>query len=83
MPSADGLLAIPGVLRDGSAALDADAAERRDAAVLAGLIDGIATLKRTRLEEGARLFAVLGEQIDEIERMVGEAEALSAARRKR
>jgi uncharacterized protein (TIGR00255 family) len=79
MPSADGLLAIPGVLRDGSAALDAGAAERRDAAVLAGLGNGIEKLKAARLEEGARLFAVLGSQIGEIERMVGEAEALSAA----
>ena len=40
MPTADGLLAIPGVLQDGSAALDGEAAERRDAAVLAALGNG-------------------------------------------
>jgi uncharacterized protein (TIGR00255 family) len=79
MPTADGLLAIPGVLKDGSAALDGEAAERRDAAVLHGLGKGIETLKRTRLEEGARLAAVLGEQIAKIERLVGEAEVLSAS----
>jgi uncharacterized protein (TIGR00255 family) len=78
MPTADGLLAIPGVLRDGSAALDSAAAERRDAAVLAELGTAIDALKRTRLEEGARLAAVLGDQIERIERMVEEAESLSA-----
>ena len=78
MPSADGLLAIPGVLRDGSAALDADAAERRDAAVLSELGKAIDVLKRTRLEEGARLAAVLGDEIGQIEGMVVEAESLSA-----
>ncbi len=78
MPTADGLLAIPGVLRDGSAALDSAAAERRDAAVLAELGAAIDTLKRTRLEEGARLATVLGDQIERIERMVEEAESLSA-----
>jgi len=78
MPSADGLLAIPGVLRDGSAALDADVAERRDAAVLSELGKAIDVLKRTRLEEGARLAAVLGDEIGQIEGMVVEAESLSA-----
>lgn len=78
MPTADGLLAIPGVLRDGSAALEGDAAERRDAAVLIGLVAAIDILKKTRLEEGARLAAVLEEQIAQIERLVGEAESLSA-----
>src|SRR3954466_5580448 len=63
MPSADGLLAIPGVLSDGSAALDGEAAERRDAVVLSAVDMAIDALKRTRLEEGERLAAVLGEQI--------------------
>jgi uncharacterized protein (TIGR00255 family) len=78
MPSADGLLAIPGVLKDGSAALDGEAAERRDSAVLNALGKGIEILKRARLEEGTRLGAVLGEQIAKIERLVGEAENISA-----
>jgi uncharacterized protein (TIGR00255 family) len=78
MPSADGLLAIPGVLKDGSAALDGEAAERRDAAVLDGLGKGIETLRRTRREEGARLATVLGEQIAQIERLVGDAEIIAA-----
>lgn len=78
MPTADGLLAIPGVMREGGAALDEAAAERRDAAVLAELAVAIDMLKRTRLEEGARLAVVLGDQIEKIERMVEEAESVSA-----
>jgi uncharacterized protein (TIGR00255 family) len=77
MPSADGLLSIPGVLRDGSAALESRAAERRDAAVIDGLGTAIETLKRARLEEGARLAGVLTDQVDRIEAMVGRAETLS------
>ena len=72
MPTADGLLSIPGVLRDGSAALEGEAAERRDAAVIAGLGTAIEALKRARLEEGARLADVLADQIDRIEAMVGD-----------
>ena len=79
MPTADGLLAIPGVLQDGGAALDEAAAERRDAAVLAALDKAIAALKRARGEEGARLEILVGNQIDRIEGMVGEAETISAA----
>jgi uncharacterized protein (TIGR00255 family) len=79
MPTADGLLAIPGVLQDGSAALDEAAAERRDEAVLAGLSKAIEALKRARRDEGARLEVLVSDQIDRIEGMVGEAEIISAA----
>lgn len=78
MPSADGLLAIPGVLLDGGAALDEAAAERRDTAVLAELGKAIDALKRARREEGARLEALVCDQIDRIERMVAEAETVAA-----
>ena len=78
MPTADGLLAIPGVLQDGSAALDEAAAERRDAAVLAELGTALDALKRARREEGARLEVLVRDQIDRIEEMVGEAETISA-----
>ncbi len=44
MPTADGLLAIPGVLQDGSVALQGEAAERRDEAVLAALGSAIEAL---------------------------------------
>jgi uncharacterized protein (TIGR00255 family) len=78
MPSADGLLAIPGVLSDGSAALDGEAAERRDAVVFSAFDTAIEALKQTRLEEGGRLAAVLGQQIDRIATLVEEAETVSA-----
>jgi len=78
MPTADGLLAIPGVLQDGSTALDEAAAERRDTRVLAELGTAIEALKRARREEGARLEVLVRDQIDRIEGMVGEAETISA-----
>ncbi len=78
MPSADGLLAIPGVLEDGGAALDEEAAGRRDASVLEALATTIEALKAARLEEGKRLAAVLTDQIQNIERMVAEAAAVAA-----
>lgn len=78
MPTADGLLAIPGVLQDGGAAIGEDDAKRRDQAVLAGLDAGIDALKRARAEEGGRLEVLIRAQIDRIELMVAEAASLSA-----
>jgi len=78
MPSADGLLAIPGVLQDGGASLEGAAAERRDAAILKALGEAISALAAARLEEGARLAAVLDDQLTTIARMVDEADNISA-----
>jgi uncharacterized protein (TIGR00255 family) len=78
MPTADGLLAIPGVLQEGGALADGETAERRDAAVVAGLRASIDALLRTREEEGARLENLVRHQIDQIESMVAEAEQLSS-----
>jgi uncharacterized protein (TIGR00255 family) len=78
MPSADGLLAIPGVLQDGGAPAEAEAAERRDAAILRALSEAVTALASARLEEGARLAAVLDGQLTEIGRMVDEADNISA-----
>jgi len=78
MPTADGLLAIPGVLQDGSATLDSEAAERRDAAIMAGLGKAIEALLRTRQEEGARLQILIGNQIERIANMVEDAEGVSS-----
>lgn len=77
MPTADGLLAIPGVLGDASTALDTGAEERLEAAVLTGLGAAMSALTKAKLEEGARLAALIADQIDRIERLVGEAEAIS------
>ena len=78
-PSADGLLALPGVLSDGGTALDEDAASARDLAILEALQSAIARLLDARREEGARLAQVLAEQIDAIERLVAEAASLAEA----
>jgi uncharacterized protein (TIGR00255 family) len=78
MPTADGLLAIPGVLQDGGDGLAGEAAERRDAAVLEALGAAIVALQEARLEEGVRLAAVLQDQLATVARLVEEASAVAA-----
>ena len=78
MPSADGLLAIPGVLRDRGDALEREDGERRDAAALVSLGAGIGALKAARLEEGRRLAEVLDAQLAAVERHVEAASAVAA-----
>jgi uncharacterized protein (TIGR00255 family) len=78
-PTADGLLAIPGVLQDGGPDEDGDAAaERRDSAILKALGEAVSALANARLEEGARLAAVLDDQLTAITRMVDEADSVCA-----
>lgn len=77
-PSADGLLAIPGVLQDTGAPLDDEAAGRRDTAILKALGEALAALDAARREEGGRLAAVLADQLTTIARMVDDAEAIAA-----
>ena len=78
MPTADGLLAIPGVLQEGGVLAEGETAERRDAAVVAGLRVSIDALLRTRHEEGTRLENLVRLQIERIESMVAEAEQVSS-----
>ncbi len=77
-PSADGLLAIRGVLEErGFDALhDADAVDRT---VLDALAACLAALVAARAEEGGRLAAVLAGLLDEIERLTKAAAKLAAA----
>ena len=77
-PTADGLLAIPGVLEDGDVALKGEAAERRDAAVLSALAGTIDLLLAARIEEGKRLSVSLGDQLQSIETLVGDAKRIAA-----
>ncbi len=72
-PTADGLLAIPGVLEDGDIALKGEAAERRDATALAALCETVDHLITARIEEGGRLAAVLGDQLKSVATLIGEA----------
>jgi uncharacterized protein (TIGR00255 family) len=76
-PTADGLLAIPGVLMPADSLADAGEAEERDAAILDGLERALAALVAARAEEGGRLQALLAEQLDAIAAKVAEAARLA------
>ena len=78
MPSADGLLGLPGVLQESGERLGGEAAERRDKAVLAAFGAALASLKSARLEEGARLRSTLIDQLAAIARLVDDAASLAA-----
>ncbi len=75
-PSADGLLAIRGVLEErGLDALDdGDAVDRTVLDAVAVCLEALVT---ARAEEGARLAAVLGDQLDTIERLTEAAAKLA------
>ena len=74
----DGLLALKGVVvQEENAALDDEARMARDAAMLESLAGAYDLLGRARLNEGAKLEAVILRQIGEIERFTLEARALA------
>jgi uncharacterized protein (TIGR00255 family) len=77
----DGLLALKGVIvaDEGAAVLDPVARAHRDAAILESLAAVFDRLVKERRSEGAKLAALMTAQIDEIERLVGEAGRLAAA----
>ncbi|HUK58003.1 MAG TPA: YicC/YloC family endoribonuclease [Stellaceae bacterium] len=78
-PRLDGLLALRGVIETGEEPQDEEARERRDAALLKSWDDGLARLAAARVEEGARLEAVLVGHLAHIAELVGEAAASAAA----
>ena len=79
MPSADGILGIPGVLQDRAQTFSDDtAAERRTAAVLSGFAVAADALATARFEEGRRLADILDAQLATIERLVQAAEEIAA-----
>jgi len=76
-PSADGLLAIRGVLEE--CGLDAlDDADAVDRTVLDALAACLAALVAARAEEGGRLAAILTDQLDTIETLIEAAADLAA-----
>jgi uncharacterized protein (TIGR00255 family) len=77
----DGLLALKGVIvqDDAAAPLDEKARGLRDAAILESLGVVFDRLAQERLREGAKLAALMAAQVDEVERLVGEAGRLAAA----
>jgi uncharacterized protein (TIGR00255 family) len=76
----DGLLALKGVIvaDDTAPALDPVMRGHRDAAILESLGLAFDKLAKERAREGAKLAALLKSQVEDIERLVGEAERLAA-----
>lgn len=75
----DGLLALKGVIvQEEGAVLDPVARAHRDAQILKGLATAFDALARARANEGAKLAQLLSAQLEEIARLVDEAEALAA-----
>ncbi len=76
----DGLLALKGVIvQDEVLAEDAPARALREAAVLETLATALDALARARKAEGQKLLAVLSAQMNDIEKLTGEAAKLAAA----
>ncbi len=75
----DGILALKGVIvADDAAPPDEAARALRDAAILESLAAALDGLARERLNEGAKLHALLSAQLDEIAALVAEAATLAA-----
>jgi uncharacterized protein (TIGR00255 family) len=76
----DGILALKGVIvQEEMVALDPVVRAHRDAEILRSLAMAFDALARARAGEGAKLSQLLSAQVGEIERLVEEAEGLSAA----
>jgi uncharacterized protein (TIGR00255 family) len=76
----DGLLALKGVIvaDEVAAPLDPVARGHRDAAIVESLAGAFDRLVKERCSEGAKLAALMTAQMDEIEKLVGEAGRLAA-----
>ncbi len=73
--SADGLLALRGVVEFPESAGDGEEREALDAAVLRVLGEALSSLETARQSEGAALAEVIGRQIDAIADLTARAEA--------
>jgi uncharacterized protein (TIGR00255 family) len=78
-PTADGLLALRGVLESGEAEEDAEARAAVEAAMAASLGQALDGLKVSRLAEGTQLAAVLNGLVDQIDALTRDAESQAAA----
>ncbi len=76
-PSLDGLFALRGVIEADAGADDPDVLAAVEKAMAASVAEALDGLLATRQEEGASLSGVLAGQIDRIEVLVGEAEAVA------
>lgn len=81
LPTADGIIALRGVLEGGdNAAPDPALLEHERAAALAGFAELLERLNAARSEEGSAIGRVLERRVDEIEALVERAEADPARR---
>ena len=78
-PSADGLLALKGVIEPVEDDPGDDDREALDGEILADLDSALESLAAMRGDEGSKLSSVLNERLDDIGRLCGEAEKLAAA----
>jgi uncharacterized protein (TIGR00255 family) len=74
-PRFDGLLALKGVIENGEEAPNAESRAALEEAVAASLAACTDSLFAARAAEGAEIAAVLAEQLNEMERLVGEAQS--------
>ncbi|MBI1210131.1 MAG: YicC family protein [Alphaproteobacteria bacterium] len=77
-PTLDGILALRGVLEPQATELSEAELALRDAEVLDSLAMAFDALLEARRDEGSRLHAVLVQQIERMEELVGQAERLAA-----
>lgn len=77
-PRLDTLLGVRGVVEAGDEIEGEEARMARDAALLKSLETALARMETARRDEGARLAPVLASLVDEIARLVDEAEANAA-----
>ncbi|HKD46198.1 MAG TPA: YicC/YloC family endoribonuclease [Rhizomicrobium sp.] len=76
----DGLLALKGVIvQEEPAIADPVARGHRDAAILKSLATAFDALGKARFGEGAKLAQLLASQMDEIARLISEADNMAAA----
>jgi uncharacterized protein (TIGR00255 family) len=78
-PRVDGLLAVRGVIEAAESEDDPAGQQERVARLAAGLDQALGQLQAMRLAEGARLAALLEEQLAEIARLTAEAAGTAAA----
>jgi uncharacterized protein (TIGR00255 family) len=78
-PSADGLLALRGVLETGEADEAPEARAAVETAMAKSLAEALDGLKLSRAAEGAKLSAVLAGLVDRIESLCGEAEGAAGS----
>lgn len=76
--SLDGLLAVRGVVEVVEAAPDEESAKAFEAELIATFDKVLADFQASRVAEGVALARILGEQVNEVARLVAETEALPA-----